>query len=76
MSHAEQLDPAIQPDFITAKQLALKLQISKRTLWRKLSAGDLPSPVRVGGIVRWRLVDVEQWIADGCPPRSKEVENV
>jgi predicted DNA-binding transcriptional regulator AlpA len=55
------------PSLITAAQLATKLQVSTRTLWRKLSAGILPNPLRLGGIVRWRLVEIENWIARGCP---------
>lgn len=59
----ERLGPVV----VTAGQLAIMLQVSKRTLWRMRSAGQLPSPMRVGGIVRWRLDDVLRWIAAGCP---------
>ncbi|MBS0263432.1 MAG: helix-turn-helix domain-containing protein [Planctomycetes bacterium] len=55
------------PLLITARQLADKLQISTRTLWRMLSAERLPAPIRVGGIVRWRANDIERWISAGCP---------
>lgn len=68
MSTVERVDAdEVEPVVVTAKQLAMMLQISKRTLFRMRSAGRLPKPVRVGGIVRWRLEDVRNWIANGCP---------
>jgi len=53
--------------FVTARQFAIMLQVSKRTLWRLRSAGKIPRPMRVGGIVRWKLDDILQWMAAGCP---------
>ncbi len=52
---------------ITATEVARLLNISKRTLWRLLSAGKLPPPVRLGNAVRWRRDQLEQWISQGCP---------
>lgn len=57
----------VEPGFLTARQFAKILQVSLRTLWRMRSAGTLPQPLRLGGVVRWRKRDVDQWIADGCP---------
>ena len=56
---------------LTAKQLAALLQVSLRTLWRMRSAGQVPSPLRFGGTVRWRKDEVLQWIAAGCPTQRK-----
>lgn len=58
-----------EPRLIPAEQLAAMLNISTRTLWRKLSAKKIPEPVRIGGLPRWRLDQVRQWIAQGCPVR-------
>ena len=55
------------PLLIPACEVARLLGISKRTLWRLLSAGKLPAPVRLGSNVRWRLDEVEKWISQGCP---------
>ena len=60
----------LEPVMITARQLAILLQVSTRQVWRMLSAGRVPQPVRVGGIVRWRMAEVENWIAEGCPPST------
>lgn len=68
MSTVEKVDAdGVEPVVVTARQLAIMLQVSKRTLFRMRSAGRLPAPLRVGGVVRWRLADVRNWIADGCP---------
>lgn len=56
-----------EPLLVTASQIAKLMQISTRTLWRLLSGGKIPEPLRIGGAVRWRLDDVKNWIATGCP---------
>lgn len=63
-------DPAVEifPLLMTAAQVAELLQVSPRTLWRLLSAGKLPAPLRLGGVVRWRFEEITKWIAAGCPP--------
>lgn len=54
-------------ELITANQLADMLSISERTLYRLKSIGQLPEPIVLGGSVRWRLAEVREWIANGCP---------
>lgn len=61
----------VEPVLISADELSKMLRISKRTLWRLLSAGRLPRPVRFGGSVRWRLSDVKSWIEHGCRADGK-----
>lgn len=58
----------VEAVLITADQLAVWLQVSKRSLWRLRSAGQLPAPVKLRSAVRWRLSDIEAWLAQGCPP--------
>lgn len=55
---------------LPAKQVAVLLQISQRTLWRLLSLGEIVSPVRVGRSVRWRKEELLRWVAEGCPTRA------
>jgi len=52
---------------IRATELAEMLSVSPRTINRMLSSGRLIPPIRLGGSVRWRLDEVERWIAEGCP---------
>jgi excisionase family DNA binding protein len=52
---------------IRSTELAEMLGVHPRTISRMLSSGRIIQPIRLGGSVRWRLDEVEQWIADGCP---------
>jgi prophage regulatory protein len=65
--------PRLANELISASQLADLLSISERTLYRLKSIGQLPSPIVLGGSVRWRLAEIREWIAQGCPkPASHE----
>ncbi len=59
--------PNVQPALITVAELAQMMQVSVRTLWRLLSAGQIPAPIRIGGNTRWRVEEINRWIAEGCP---------
>jgi prophage regulatory protein len=63
-------DVSETPALITAAECARMLRVSVRTLWRLRSARQVPEPVRLGGAVRWRLDEVQNWIAGGCPARG------
>lgn len=52
---------------ITLEELAELLRLSPRTIQRKLSAGEFPTPIRIGRSVRWQLAVIHKWIEDGCP---------
>ena len=52
---------------ISAADLACLMNVSERTLWRLLSAGKVPQPVRIGRSTRWRMAEVRDWIDRGCP---------
>ena len=56
-----------QPTLLSVQQLASMLSVSKRTVWRMLSAGELIEPIRVRGNTRWRHAEVQEWIDAGCP---------
>jgi prophage regulatory protein len=56
------LQPMVSPE-----ELSTILGVSKRTLWRLVSAKLLPKPLRIGGSVRWRRDQIQQWIEQGCP---------
>ena len=51
---------------LTAKELSKILQISTRSIWRLVSAHELPNPLRFGRTVRWRRQDIDSWIDRGC----------
>jgi predicted DNA-binding transcriptional regulator AlpA len=64
-------EPETEPLLISVDALARMLDISPRSVWRRLSSGEMIEPVRIGTCVRWRRQEVEAWIAAGCPPISE-----
>lgn len=64
---------------LTATELATRLGISRAHVWKLLSLGRLPAPVRLGRAVRWDKRVVDAWLAAGAPPlvqweRMKQAE--
>jgi excisionase family DNA binding protein len=55
---------------IGVQQVAERLGCSTRHVWRILSAGLLPRPVKVGHLVRWSSTAIDEWIGKGCPPQK------
>lgn len=48
--------------YLTVKQVAERLSISVPTVWRWVTDGILPKPVRFSpGCTRWLLTDIEQF---------------
>ncbi len=58
---------SIGRELITANEFAELLSVSERTLYRLKSIGQLPAPIVLGGSVRWRLSEIRDWVAKGCP---------
>ncbi len=51
--------------FVRQKLLLRFVPFSKSTLWRRVSAGSFPAPIRLSiGITAWRAEDVRRWIAE------------
>lgn len=51
------------PDLLTSQQVADRLSVSVRTLWRLVAAGKFPQPVRYNRkLVRWKTSDVTRYI--------------
>lgn len=51
---------------MTTDEVAATLKQCKRTLYKNLSMGRMPEPVRIGRSVRWRASDIQGYIAAGC----------
>ena len=52
---------------INAKELAEMLSVSPRHIWRMKAAGKLPRAIEIGHCVRWKLLDISNWLAMDCP---------
>jgi len=55
---------------LTAKQLGVKLNLSKRQIFRLNACGKIPAPIRIGGSVRWAESTIAKWLAAGAPNRK------
>ena len=65
----------LEPILISAREAAALLGIGRRTFYRLHSSGRVPLPVRLGGVVRWRLEELQRWTQAGCPSRGKWAED-
>ncbi len=39
------------------------LKIGVRTVWSWASSGEIPKPIHVGRLAKWRRRDIEAWLA-------------
>lgn len=58
---------------LTKRQLAQKLQVSMRSIDRRISQGEFPRGLKVGASVRWRSSIIDAWISSNCPTSKKGV---
>jgi prophage regulatory protein len=49
----------MDPELLKAREVARRLGISVRTVWKWTAEGELPPPVRLGRVTRWRRRDIE-----------------
>ena len=57
-----------EPWLFTVQDLAVRLSVSERVLWRMRSSGKLPEPIELGPkLIRWGRSEILDWIAVGCP---------
>lgn len=47
---------------ITAAEAAALLSMGKSTFWREVAKGNLPDPVKIGSLTRWRVTDLQQFV--------------
>lgn len=57
---------------VSADVACQSIGVSPATWARMSSAGKTPSPIKLSsGCVRWRVADLEAWVAAGCPSRAE-----
>jgi excisionase family DNA binding protein len=60
--------PANSAALLDVKSVAALLGgCSTRHIYRMSDSGRMPSPLRLGALVRWDRNALESWIAAGCP---------
>jgi predicted DNA-binding transcriptional regulator AlpA len=58
------------PLLLKARQAATTCRVSLRT-WRSWdSGGQIPRPIRIGRSTFWRMDELKDWTAAGCPRRT------
>ena len=75
---AEHLKPEVQhlpeedsnPLVADARGIAKLLCSGIRTVRTWDAAGKIPSPIRIGGRVVWRLDEIRAWLDAGAPDRA------
>jgi len=48
---------------LTAEDLAARMQVDARTIRRWRKAGRIPAGIEVAGVLRWRVEEIERWLA-------------
>ncbi len=52
---------------LDVREVAGRLGVSPRMVWKLLAAGRLPAPVKLGCLSRWPASEIDRWIRAGCP---------
>jgi excisionase family DNA binding protein len=48
--------------------VAAWLGVSAQHVRRMAGSGRIPQPHKFGSLIRWLRVDLDSWLAAGCPP--------
>jgi predicted DNA-binding transcriptional regulator AlpA len=53
-----------EDELLRDTDVAAMIGISRATLWRWMGAGQIPAPIRIGGVTRWWRSEVENHLSD------------
>ena len=59
------------PRLLTAGDLARRLRVSLRQVYRLDKSGSVPRPLRIGMCVRWDPAEIDRWVQSGAPCRAE-----
>jgi excisionase family DNA binding protein len=68
MSDVALAAPAEPSALLDVRAVARLLHCSPRHVYRMSDSGRMPPSIKLGASIRWRRLELSQWIADGCPP--------
>ena len=59
----------VRPDLLlTVREVARRLALATRTVWKWSRSGQLPPPVRLGRrTLRWRAAEIERYVEEMQP---------
>lgn len=52
---------------LDVNQVAELLNCSTRHVYRLSDGGRMPKPIKLGALVRWSKVAIDEWLSAGCP---------
>ena len=55
---------------LTAGDLAKRLRVSLRQVYRMNKSAVIPRPLQLGGCIRWREDEISEWLKSGAPARD------
>ena len=61
---------AVEPMVLNAEDAGRMCGRSEASWWRDHAAGRIPAPVRIGRSTLWRVQELRDWLAAGCPTRT------
>jgi len=67
MKQLNRQETAVADRLLTVREVAARLGVSGRQVWKLCASGRLPAPVRLARSVRWRESDISEFIRLGCP---------
>jgi predicted DNA-binding transcriptional regulator AlpA len=47
---------------VTAAEASRMLAMGKSTFWREVKNRNVPAPVKIGGLTRWRVSDLQRLV--------------
>lgn len=55
---------------VPALEAAKLLSMGKSTFWREVSKGNVPAPIKIGGLTRWRVEDLQRFARPANSPTT------
>ncbi len=65
---APEAPPVVSAELLGVKAVASLLGCSPRHIYRLADAGQMPLPIKLGSLVRWRRAELMSWLEGGCQP--------
>jgi excisionase family DNA binding protein len=62
---------ATRSDFYWVREIASRLGVSSQTVYRWITEGKVPPPIKIGSTMRFPREAIDEWFANGCPPQDK-----
>ena len=60
--------PVLAQRLGTKEDVARRCSMASRTVLRNADRGAMPWGLKIGGLRRWDLDEIDVWIAGGCKP--------